>query len=331
MASRNNKISIKKLENFLKKNKHNKWIMGLAAVVMLGAIIVTAGEALNIDAIPSWTTVLETADTVLYGETSETTSDLKEIPEGDTVTVTVLDVGQGDSILIRTPEQNVLIDASLPEEGDNVVKHLKDEGINNLDLVIMTHPHADHIGGMQKVFDNITVDKVIMSPQSHTTNMYKKLLTTIKTKKIASSTAKPGTVLELGGGATLTILGPVQKFDDLNDASVISKLQYGETGFLFSGDAEKTAEEALLAKNPNLDVDVMVAGHHGSRTSTSGKYFAAASPEFIAISCGKDNDYGHPHKETLERIKDCTVNRTDLEGDITYVSDGNEIYVTTEN
>ncbi|MEG1778595.1 MAG: MBL fold metallo-hydrolase, partial [Oscillospiraceae bacterium] len=211
MASRNNKISIKKLENFLKKNKHNKWIMGLAAVVMLGAIIVTAGEALNIDAIPSWTTVLETADTVLYGETSETTSDLKEIPEGDTVTVTVLDVGQGDSILIRTPEQNVLIDASLPEEGDNVVKHLKDEGINNLDLVIMTHPHADHIGGMQKVFDNITVDKVIMSPQSHTTNMYKKLLTTIKTKKIASSTAKPGTVLELGGGATLTILGPVQK------------------------------------------------------------------------------------------------------------------------
>ena len=132
-----------------------------------------------------------------------------------------------------------------------------------------------------------------------------------------------------GGDLRLTALGPVRDYEDLNSASVVSRLDFGENSFLFNGDQEADAEADVLASGADVDADMMTAGHHGSRTSSSAAYREAVSPEFVSISCGADNSYGHPHQETLDAFADCTVNRTDWDGDIAYVSDGREITVIT--
>lgn len=312
-----------------KKEIPKKAVVSIVALVVVLISVAVGGSA-------SFQDVWKAADEVLFGNPSQEVSQGDVTPpsitgEGDELMVMVQDVGQGDSIFIRTPTKNILIDASLGEFGETIVDNLKAQGVEKLDYVIATHPHADHIGGMDAVLQSFPVDTIVMSPQPHTTKMYERLLDTLEEKNITTVIAEPSMVLDMGDGTILTFFGPVEEFKDLNDASIITRLDFGETSFLFSGDAEETAETATLATNPNLDVDMMTAGHHGSRTSSSKAYFEAASPEFVAISCGIDNEYGHPHKESMQRFEagNCIINRTDLEGDLFYTSDGIEIQVKT--
>ena len=250
---------------------------------------------------------------------------------GSNLEVHYIDVGQGDSILIKTPQKNVLIDAGENNKGDVVVNYLKKEGIKDLDIVIGTHPHSDHIGGMDIVIDNMNVHTVIMPelPDSMipTTRTYEDLLKSIQRKNLKITPAKPYDEYDLGGGARLTILGPMETLKGLNNMSVVSRLDFGECSFIFTGDMEKEAEASLLANLKNieiLDVDIYDTPHHGSHSSSTAKFLKAVSPKAAIISCGQGNDYGHPHKETITKLSKLTdeIHRTDLEGSIIIKCDG---------
>ncbi|MBQ7875523.1 MAG: MBL fold metallo-hydrolase [Oscillospiraceae bacterium] len=220
-----------------------------------------------------------------------------------------IDVGQAECILVIAPEKTVLIDAGDVGCGSDIENHLRTYGIYTIDLFIASHPHADHIGSASDLLAKFPVAEVIMPeiPAEYlpTTSLYEEFLKTLSRKNCSVSYAEIGTEYDLGGGVTLEILGPRGEFgDNLNNYSVISKLVYGETSFLFTGDAEEEAELALLAAGADVSCTVLNAGHHGSSTSTCGEFLAAANPKFAAISCGYNNDYGHPHKETLAALNE---------------------------
>lgn len=328
MAKKKNKVSTRDMKRFYHRFKNNKPVLILAVVVLIGLFIFTQGEILDTSGSPMLEGAVEIFSSSMKPKPSDRNS--RPVADGESLIIQVQDIGQGDSILIQTPSKNILIDSAESEYADRIIENIQNAGIKKLDLVIATHAHSDHIGGMRKVLNAIPADKIIMSPKPHTTVTYQKLLETIDKLDIELVTAKPGMVLDMGDGAVLNILGPVKEFKDLNNSSVITRLDFGSKSFLFSGDAEAEAEAATLENGADIDVDMMVAGHHGSSTSTTEAYFRAASPEYVAISCGAGNDYGHPHKETLQRVNGLIVNRTDLEGTITYVCDGETIEVSTE-
>lgn len=257
------------------------------------------------------------------------------ILNGEQMSVYVIDVGQGSSTLFVAGDYSILIDAGENGKGQTVLDVLLDLGIERLDYMIGTHPHSDHIGGMDEVLKKIPADTVIMPviPDAvvPTTKTYEDVLALLAGQKIKTVAAAPGKSYAVGA-MKLDILGPAGEFDDLNDCSVISKITFGNTRVLVSGDAEKAAERAVLDKGYNLSADIYVVGHHGSSTSSSKKFLDAIKPLYAAISCGKDNDYGHPHTETLQAFEDraVTVYRTDLNGTLGFTTDGANIAVKTE-
>ena len=251
--------------------------------------------------------------------------------------VTFLDVGQGDSILLRTQEQNILIDAGEVEYGQTVVDDLADYGVEELDLVIATHMHSDHMGGMAAVVEALPVDTFVMTalPDSMvpTTRVYENLLTALEeSPETAVEAAEPGVVYDLGGGVTLTILGPLTDYDDLNLTSVVCRVDAGARSFLFTGDMEREAEQDLLEAGADLDADVLKVGHHGASTSSTEDFLAAVSPAASVIEVGTGNSYGHPTGQTLERLQSYgPIYRTDLDGAVVVATDGVSLTVTTEN
>lgn len=253
------------------------------------------------------------------------------------IEVHFIDVGQAECILIRAPEKTVLIDAGDIGCEKKIENHLRTNGIFSIDLFIVTHPHADHIGSAPDILKKFPVSEVLMPeiPEEFlpASSIFEEFLLTLKDKKCAVYYAKPGTEYDLGGGAVLEILGPVGYYgDNLNNYSIVSKLTYGETSFLFTGDAEEEAELLVLDSGADVSCTVLNAGHHGSATSNSTKLLLAAKAEFAAISCGYDNDYGHPHSEILSAFRDFGIKyyRTDFDGSIVFGSDGENITVTTE-
>ncbi len=275
--------------------------------------------------------VLSDLDHFLYGETSVAAG-----PAEGTMTVDIIDVGQGESILITTAEKVVLIDAGENNKGKIVIDHLKKRGVERIDLAIGTHAHSDHIGGMDTVMSQIPVGEFWMGamPDSlvPSTKTYLDVLEMLDVNRIPLKEPDLGTQFDLGSGGVLTVLGPAGESSNLNNCSLVCRVDFGETSFLFSGDAEKEEEQAILETKANLDVDVMTMGHHGSSTSSSKAYFQAASPDYAAISCGADNKYGHPHKETIQKLKnsDTLYRRTDINGTITFTTDGKKIDLSTE-
>ncbi len=253
----------------------------------------------------------------------------------------VIDIGQGDSLLVKTTEGFILIDT-----GDRSSKYeealrayLNGEGVETLEYVIFTHMDADHIGNAAMVLEEYEVKNVIMSDLDEsdipTTNVYEKMEDKIvdlqDAGKIEVILAEPGTVYTLGD-MKMTVLGPLgddYPSGDRNNYSVCVRLDYGETSFLLTGDAEERAELEMLAqyKNGELDCDFFKAGHHGANTSNTSAFLKAVTPKYVAISCGADNKYLHPHPEALERFEKigATVWRTDLDGDLVFVSDGKTI------
>lgn len=249
--------------------------------------------------------------------------------------VSFIDVGQGSSTLLQSGTSSVLIDAGEREYGNTVVEFLRSHGIEKLDYVIATHPHTDHIGGLQTVLENFTVDNIIMpkltAANTPTTKTYENLLKTILSKKINVIAAKYGNSYTCGK-ISFEVFGPVEQNNDLNNMSVILKADVNSTTFLIAGDAEKTEMKSVMNKNPNLSCDIMLMGHHGSRTSLEASFLESASPSAAVISCGLDNSYGHPHEEALKYLNKHSIKyyRTDKSGTITVncVDDGYKI--TTE-
>lgn len=257
---------------------------------------------------------------------------------GKVLYVHAIDVGQGDSYLIVTPERKtVLIDAGLAEAGAQVVAFLRRLDIRELDLVVATHPHADHIGGMGYVLEAVKVKNFLDSGQEHTTLTYRRMLEAVKKHVGRLTIAKAGQKFNLDNGITLSVLGPRQPWlqnvsgSDLNANSVVVRLDYGRFSMLFTGDAEDETEARLLADEAPLAVKVLKVAHHGSRHSTKEPFLRAVKPEIAVISCGATNRYGHPTQATLDRLRraGATVYRTDLHGDITIATNGSEHVVTT--
>lgn len=246
--------------------------------------------------------------------------------------VHIIDVGQADSILIRTPKQgDILIDGGTNSAEDTIIAYLQKQGVDSLEAVIATHPHEDHIGGLDGVLNTFETKTVYMPKVSHTTATFERFLKAIEKSKAQVVQVKGDVALKLPeGGAQGIFLAPnSDEYDELNDYSAVLKLVYGQTSFMLTGDAEKLSEGEIMARYASnaLKADVLKVGHHGSKTSTSEEFLAAVNPQLALISVGKDNDYGLPHPNTialLEREK-IPYLRTDEVGTIVVYSDGKNI------
>jgi beta-lactamase superfamily II metal-dependent hydrolase len=251
-----------------------------------------------------------------------------------------LDVGQGDSALIITPEgKSVLIDAGLPQAGDEVVAALRKKDVHSLDLAVATHPHADHIGGMRQVIENFEIKNFLDSDQDYPSKEYKRMLDAITKKGIKFIPAKKGMKFNLDSGVKLEVLNPQSGDERIkkvrpggsveNANSVVLRLSYGNFAMLFTGDAETETEDLMMNSGEPLRAQVLKVGHHGSRYATSARFLDAVAPESAVISVGAENRYGHPAEQTLDRLRKAGVKiyRTDLNGEIAIVTDGNKFEI----
>ncbi|MDD5142151.1 lamin tail domain-containing protein [Methanoregula sp.] len=245
-----------------------------------------------------------------------------------------LDVGQGDSSVILFRDTVILIDAGDTDQGDTVVHALQDLGVRKIDLFVATHPHADHIGGMEDVLAHFEVGKVLDSGLPSSSSLYEKFLVTIDRKQIPYIVAERGQTIGIDPALRLLVLSPPRERtgDDLNTNSIVLRVSYGTVNLLYTGDATIPAEEALVKSGYPLGAQVLKVGHHGSSGASSAAFLSRVNPQVAILSLGKGNDYGHPHKETLERLKAAgpMVFRTDTDGTIRVESNGETISVTTE-
>jgi competence protein ComEC len=243
-----------------------------------------------------------------------------------------INVGQGDSILVESARRFMLVDAGDASKADTVLNYLRNRGVKELDVVVATHPHSDHIGGMAAVIRAFPVETIIMPQVAHTSSTYERLLTTIAERDMRIATPQPGKEFSLGD-ATVKVLGPNgSTYSSLNNYSVVVKIELGSTSFLLTGDAEALAEQEMIDRGLDLQATVLKVGHHGSSSSTSDTFLSQASPKYAVISLGADNEYGHPHQEIMEKLQAAAipVYRTDLCGTIVAVTDGQGINFSSE-
>ncbi|WP_282804692.1 ComEC/Rec2 family competence protein [Clostridium tetani] len=243
-----------------------------------------------------------------------------------------INVGQGDSILVQQDNENMLIDAGPNSSSEKLVNYLKQNGIKEIKYLVATHPHEDHIGGMNKVINNFKVESIYMPKKIANTKTFKNMVEAMKKNNLKAKTPRVGDKINLGD-AKFTILWPnEQEQSNTNNYSIVLKGQYGENTFLFTGDAEQLAEKSILRNNTDIRAEVLKLGHHGSSTSTSDKFLEKVNPKYAVASCEKGNSYGHPHREIVKKLKDKNIKlyRTDENGDIVLISDGKNIKFNVE-
>jgi competence protein ComEC len=243
----------------------------------------------------------------------------------------VVDVGQGDGLLLRTPEGKVMVVDGGPRQG-GFADYLQRQGIRRIDVMIATNPDADHIGGLIEVLRRFPVGEVYVSGDVHTTRTYEAFLDALEASGAPVRVAQKGDRFPLGG-ATVEVLHPSEpRFPDRNNNSVVVKVTYGAISFLLTGDAERLAEERLVASGVDLQADVLKLGHHGSRTSTWPFFLDRVRPRLAVYSAGRDNPYGHPHKEPLQNLaaRGIPYYGTDRYGTIIIRTDGQDLQVWTE-
>lgn len=244
--------------------------------------------------------------------------------ESELVKVHFIDVGQGDSILIQTPNSAVLVDGGPGSAGQKIVDYLRQHGIGELYAVVATHPHEDHIGGLVKVVDEFPIKNFYMPNKEHTTITFENLVYAVIDSGARRIQARSGVEFELDG-VRFEFLAPVRlDYSNLNDYSAVIKVIHGKNSFLLAGDAEREAERDMLLEGLDLKADVLKVGHHGSETSTSSEFLIAVWPKYAVISVGEGNSYGHPHRHVLNmlEIAGASVYRTDELGTIVTISDG---------
>ena len=243
--------------------------------------------------------------------------------QADTLQITFLDVGQADCIWLSCGGQNMLIDAGNRGDGADIVAYLRGQGVERLDVLLATHAHADHIGGMAEVVRQMEIGQVYLSDQPANTQTYENLLDALLERGHTVSTPRAGDTISLGG-ATVQVVGPVQHYSEMNNSSLVLRVCYGGSAALLTGDMEADAEQDLLQSGAYLQAGVLKVGHHGSDTSTSAAFLQAVAPDVAVISVGQGNSYGHPSQAVLDRLAQygAAVYRTDERGSIRVETDG---------
>ena len=295
----------------------------------LAALAVAAALALGLAGCGGLPSVPGGSADVLPNPAASTTgtSDSAETP----FEMHFIDVGQALSVLVECDGQFMLYDGGNVDDGSLVVSYLQKQGVEELQYVFCSHAHEDHVGGLAAALAYFPANHVYSPVTEASTKCFQNFVKYTQQQGLQVEVPAVGTTWALGS-ATVTLLGPVAQYSDTNDTSLVLRIDYGSTSFLFTGDMEKTAETDLVNSGANLKADVLQVGHHGSSTSTGYVFLNAVLPEMAVISCGVDNKYGHPHEETLSILRDAGVDlyRTDLQGTITIGSDGQNYTVGTE-
>ncbi len=248
----------------------------------------------------------------------------------ETVQFHFIDVGQGDCIFIQNGDKTILIDAGTYESGHKIYKYLTDRGIKKLDYFIISHAHDDHVGGAENIARGLNIGTLFISSHDSNSYSFEKFVDVLVEKNIVPDYPDFDAVYQIGG-IKLKFISPNKNFDDENENSFVILIEFGEVKALFTGDIEKRAETDILSRNIDISADILKVPHHGSRTSSSLNFLNAVYPSVAVIQSEKDNKYGHPHDETLERLEriECKILRTDEEGTIVLTTDGKTIRRST--
>ena len=308
-----------------RRKKKNSIAYAITAIIVI-VVILLFGNKLSMDNIE--TMFSNISENVVAQESPDINTN---VVEGQDVVVKFFDVGQADSILVQSAGVNMLIDAGTNNMGNTVVQNLKDLGITKIDYLVGTHPHEDHIGGMDDVINNFEIGTIYMPKVQTNTKTFEDVLDAISNKGLTITTPEVGYVFEVGNTKCEVMCagtGTTEENSNLNLSSIVIKMVYGEESFLFMGDAEEKNETSRQWPQTT----VLKVGHHGSDTSSSESFLNQVKPEISVISVGINNTYGHPKKTTLDKLNalETSIYRTDQNGTITITCDGTNCVVTTE-
>ncbi len=254
-----------------------------------------------------------------------------EMPDGG-LTVHFIDVGQADCALLECNGEFLLIDGGNVGDGQLVISYLQNQGVETLKAVVCTHAHEDHVGGLPSVLAVFPTEQVLAPTRTYASKVFDDFLYYTDQQGLTITIPEPGDELTLGE-ARIEVLGPVKSYAETNNTSIVLRVEFGGTSFLFTGDMEVAAENDMMDSGANVRADVLKVGHHGSETSTGYRFLYEVEPEYAVISVGADNKYGHPDETPLSRLDnaDCTIFRTDHLGTIIATSDGAQVEFTWEN
>ena len=283
-----------------KGNKSGGLIGSIIAIIIIIAIALFGGntDLLNVlTASASDNVNVENVESLENVTITTGNSCISNIPNDGALRVYCLDVGQGDSILISNNGKNMLIDASTNEMGGRVVDYLNKLGIKRIDYLVGTHPHEDHIGGLDNVIKNFDIGTIYMPKVAANTKTYEDVIDAISSKKLKVTTPKVGDTFSVGD-ASCEVMAIGNNTEDLNACSIVIKLDYDDVSYLFTGDAEGSVESA----RDWPEIDILKVGHHGSSTSSTANFLKQIKPKIALISCGAGNSYGHPHQKAVERL-----------------------------
>lgn len=350
-------LPIMPIQNLIKKYIKAKWLrIGIAIALFIVSMLLVPSDPSNVDpgdsTTPTGSSISDTIENTdddstdtTAGTTNESTTDANTEATGGTTASTTpsvvippqnssfeahfIDVGQADAAVILCDGKAMLIDGGNVGDSSKLYTYLKNHNISHLDYVIGTHAHEDHIGGIAGALNYASVDTVYCPVTSYTSDAFNNFNKAVQKHNASISIPSVGTTFNLGS-ASCKILA-VNTSSDTNNSSIVLRITYGDTSFLFTGDAEREVEQNILGHGETLQSTVLKVGHHGSETSTSYVWLREIMPEYAIISVGAGNSYGHPTEEVLSRLRDADVKtfRTDMQGDIICTSDGKTVTVAT--
>jgi len=251
--------------------------------------------------------------------------------------VTFLDVSQGDAAWLKTPDGwDILIDGGEESEGPGLVSYLQSHGVTDIEVLVLSHPHADHVGGLIAILENMGVDGAVTNCQDHSSTVYQTFKDLLATKAIPTVCARDGDSLAWGSYISATVVNPPDPLmtapDPINNNSVVLRISYDTIDFLFTGDIESEAEAGILGRGRTVEAEILKVAHHGSGSSSTTLFLAQVAPEIAVISVGASNPYDHPDPEALQRLRDAgaAIYRTDLHGTIVVTTDGTTYWLEPE-